>query len=641
MKIKILTTVFSLFFFANIFAQEDRFIAIKQQIDSLAKSVDALNDSVTISVNGISFQDFIRAIAVADGVNINVDPNIRLTVVNNFTDVMFKDVLFFLIKEYNLNIEVIGNIISLSEYKLPPPVIVPPKPKQVFINYNEANQLLSMDLRNDSLMNVTRKITMLTGTNISIPELYDVKVSCYVKDLSVQKAIEQLAISNNLAMEVTKDKVIILSKAEEVKSSDRSSKSSARRSGRTSKDDTDEASEGNFEIKQYTSGAFSIKAVSMPLDSIVSRLCTMSKKNYYLISDFEGEKTLNLENISFEDALNHIFQGTEYAVKLYKGIYLIGKSDENDIKITELVQLQYRSVDAMEEFIPANIKDKLEIIEFPELNGFLVSGDELMVENFKQFILQVDKLVPVVLIEIMIVDVKDFTNRTTGLKVGKGNVPEGANTLLPKFDVVLDGKIINKSLESIFGVFTGPSWLNLGRVGEDFYIQMSAMEESGKIRIRSTPKLSTLNGHEATLTTGETRYYAEEQSSLISTQTIYQDNRKIYKSVNADFTITIKPFVSGDDYITLDVDVSQSDFVDPYIDGAPPGSVNRSFKSMVRVKNQELILLGGLDKNSSTNSGEGIPFLSKIPILKWFFSSRTKNVNDQELSILIKPTIVN
>jgi len=640
-KLKML--LFALIVHATVFGQ-DRFSEIKQELDTLATHVPALSDSVTISVNGVTFQDFIRAIAVADGVNINVDPNINQKVVNNFTNVQFKDVLFFIIKEYDLDIEIIGNIISLSKYKTPPPAYIPPKPKQLKIDFNRIENTLSLDLRNDSLINVTRKITELTGQNIIIPELENELISCYIKDLEVKKAIDQLANANNLAMESTKDGVIILSNIDLAPATGRNTsglRSNRRSNRRNNQAQDNEENGGSLKVITMNNGLFSIEAHNAPLDTVVKKISKLSGIDYHILTEFEGDLTIKMDSISYQDFISHIFKGTDYMMKEIYGKYLLGKKDENDLKNTELLQLQYRSVADLNEFIPSNIKDKLEIIEFVELNGFLVSGGQQMIQDFKSFIMQIDKLVPVVLIEIMIIDVKDFANQEMGLKAGRGEVPESAGKIFPSFDVVLDGKTINKTLDQLFKGFSGASWLNLGRVGEDFYIHMNAMEENGKIKVRSTPKLSTLNGHEATLTTGETRYYAEDQSSLISTQSIYETNRRTYKSVNADFTITIKPFVSGDDYITLEVDVSQSDFVDPYIDGAPPGSINRSFKSMVRVKNQELILLGGLDKKSSTNSGEGVPFLSKIPVLKWFFSNRTSTKNDQKLSILIKPTIVN
>jgi type IV pilus assembly protein PilQ len=54
-----------------------------------------------------------------------------------------------------------------------------------------------------------------------------------------------------------------------------------------------------------------------------------------------------------------------------------------------------------------------------------------------------------------------------------------------------------------------------------------------------------------------------------------------------------------------------------------------------------MILLGGLMEKRKSDSGSGTPFLSRLPVIKWFFSSRKHESSDSKLSVLIKPTIIN
>ena len=53
-----------------------------------------------------------------------------------------------------------------------------------------------------------------------------------------------------------------------------------------------------------------------------------------------------------------------------------------------------------------------------------------------------------------------------------------------------------------------------------------------------------------------------------------------------------------------------------------------------------MILLGGLDELKKDNSGTGTPLLSRIPIVKWFFSSRRNAKTNSRLHLFIKPTVV-
>ena len=110
--------------------------------------------------------------------------------------------------------------------------------------------------------------------------------------------------------------------------------------------------------------------------------------------------------------------------------------------------------------------------------------------------------------------------------------------------------------------------------------------------------------------------------------------------MEANLSVKIKPIVSGDDQITLDIEVKQEDFTDQIKEFAPFNKESREFKSLIRVKNQEMILLGGLEQNTNRDTGSGVPLLSRIPILKWFFSSKTKERTKSKLNIFIKPTII-
>jgi type IV pilus assembly protein PilQ len=47
-----------------------------------------------------------------------------------------------------------------------------------------------------------------------------------------------------------------------------------------------------------------------------------------------------------------------------------------------------------------------------------------------------------------------------------------------------------------------------------------------------------------------------------------------------------------------------------------------------------------LEEENSNESGKGTPFLSRIPVLKYFFGTRSKSKSKSKLSVLIKPTVI-
>jgi type IV pilus assembly protein PilQ len=154
------------------------------------------------------------------------------------------------------------------------------------------------------------------------------------------------------------------------------------------------------------------------------------------------------------------------------------------------------------------------------------------------------------------------------------------------------------------------------------------------------PKLATLNSHKANMTIGETRYYRIQTQNVvgsINTNTLVTEQ---WNSVQANLSIDITPVVSGNEQVTLDIAIQVADFIGDPPANAPPPSTSRNFTSLVRVLDGEMILLGGMERTSKTESGSGFPILSRIPIIKWFFSSKSKSKSKSISFVFIKPTIV-
>lgn len=198
----------------------------------------------------------------------------------------------------------------------------------------------------------------------------------------------------------------------------------------------------------------------------------------------------------------------------------------------------------------------------------------------------------------------------------------------------------SKSINDILEKFDTKGFVNIGRVTPNFYLTLQALEQNNYLSLRSTPQLSTLNGHEANLKIGQSVYYLEQTQNVIGGVTPISTLSQQYRQVSANLNIKINPMVSGDEHITLDIKAEFSDFIPPAIQGAPPGNATREFTSMIRVKNQEMIVLGGLEEVSKTKSGSGVPILSRIPILKYLFSSKSDTKNNNKLLVFIKPTLL-
>jgi type IV pilus assembly protein PilQ len=293
--------------------------------------------------------------------------------------------------------------------------------------------------------------------------------------------------------------------------------------------------------------------------------------------------------------------------------------------------------EALLSVLPDEIKQDLDIkIDF-ELNSFYVMGSASKIERFKDFINKIDKPVPVILIEVMLIEVSRNSIIEAGVNWGIGDQPVNTKgSIFPATDLTLGAKTINKVLNG----FDGFGHINLGQVVPNFFATIKAMEANGNIKIRSTPKLSTLNGHRATFSNGQTSYYAVTQRNIYGTDNPQTSEITNYEPIDAELGLTIKPMVSGDGQVTLDIFVVQSSFGARVADNAPPDLRSREFSSIIRVQDQDIIVLGGLEEQVKNDSGSGVPFLARVPVIKWLFSSRKREDSKSKLTVLIKPTVI-
>ncbi|MEO1030028.1 MAG: hypothetical protein AAFX55_01425 [Bacteroidota bacterium] len=289
------------------------------------------------------------------------------------------------------------------------------------------------------------------------------------------------------------------------------------------------------------------------------------------------------------------------------------------------------------DLIPEEVKAGLDYKIDVELNSIYVTGTGAKIEFFKKFIKSIDKAIPVILIEVMIVEAQVTSTVEAGVSWGIGNEPTTTQgTLFPTTDINVGAETINR----IISGFSSTSVFNFGRVVPNFFATVKAMETNGDLKIKSTPKLATLNGHRASFSNGQTSYYAVVQRNIIGTDNPQTSEIRNYFPIDAQLGLEIKPYVTGNKEVLLDINVIQSSFGQRIAEDAPPDISSRNFSSVVRMKDQDIAVLGGLEENFSNNSGSGVPLLARIPVIKWLFSKRVREGRKSKLTVFIKPTVM-
>lgn len=616
---------------------QDRFGIMEQKLNELAKYVPGLNKEVSTTVSYSSLSEFLQGIGIINNVNLNIDTTLTQRVPGSYLNVTVKDLLLFFARQYNLEIGVTGSIITVAPYKeLPLP------PKQPIVSYNQEQQTISMELQEDSLLNVAKKITQLTNKNIIVlPELFSKKVTAYLQDMPVANALEKIAYSNLFKLTQTNDNVYVLE---------------ALKPNEQIVPKQQPIPNANFSVKQVnpnpTGGTYNssinvtedggkklvtLSASGLPLKEAIKSIAEQAGVSYFIYSEIEGNTNGRTENMAFDSALTFILRASPYTYNITNGVYMIGNRQNEGLRGYKLIQLKYRSADSLMWAIPTELRKGVDIKEFKELNSLLISGSEPLIREVESFIKELDKTVPMVLVEVIILDVQNRRSISTGLKLGVSDSARIGGTLFGAgTDFTLSSGDINRLIDRI-GL---NNLFNIGRVTPNFYASLKALEENSNIDVRQTPKLSTLNGHQADYRTGSERYYIKETENIGGGLTPIRTITREFIKVEANLFVRVQPFVSGDEQVTLNINVGISDFIGPLRINEPPPKATNEFNSTIRVKNEEMIVVGGIEREENNESGSGTPLLSRVPVLKWLFSSRTKTKGKTVSVVFIKPTII-
>ena len=648
-------------------AQQDRLLQIENALQPLVIEQPGLDETVSTSVSGVTLTEYIRALGINHSLNINVSEDLTDKLINNFSNAKVSDVLVFLCKEYQLDIEVIGGIISVTRYvpEIKPITFVPKIP---LVYYNDTTDFLSLDLKVDSLDKVAREITKLSGRNVIIaPELAAKQVSVFIQNRPFADALDKMAFANGLTVEKDGNFFLLAEQVEETTAQAQRQKTETQ-----STPDPD-----SITCDKLDNGRLTISSQNAPIVDIIDFVAKVSGHHFFILTPPEGERTLFIENATFDEFLTYVFHGSDTSFDIQEDVYLIGNVKNDGIRTTELVQLNYRTIENVfggsggaqggnfnnNNNVNGNqnqnrnrnnrfandagsfLSPDLEIKPFPELNAFIVSGSYPDVKLFKDYIHQIDQVVPVVMIEVIILDVNKNLLIQTGLNagVGEGVTPDQTNGTItgPTGNPGVNLDLSQETLNSILGSFSGLGLANIGPVSNDFYVSIKALESNGVVKTRSTPQLSTLNSYTANLSIGRQEYYLETTTSINpSAAANIVTEQQIWQPLNADLSLDITPVVSGAGQVTLTITVNQSDFTERAGPNGPFGSVEREFSSSIRVKNGEMVLLGGLEDKTVNKTGSGIPFLARIPVIKWFFGNQERNKSESQLHIFIKPTII-
>jgi type IV pilus assembly protein PilQ len=159
-------------------------------------------------------------------------------------------------------------------------------------------------------------------------------------------------------------------------------------------------------------------------------------------------------------------------------------------------------------------------------------------------------------------------------------------------------------------------------------VALSAIERKGLGKILSQPKVMMQNNFEAEMT----------QGVQIPIQTV-SNNTVTVTFKDAALTLKVKPQITASDTVMMAITLENaSPDYSRSVNGIPPIDTQRAI-TQVLVNDAETMVIGGIMKSQETSSKDGVPGLSRIPLLGWLFRREEFTEELRELLIFITPRI--
>jgi type IV pilus assembly protein PilQ len=173
--------------------------------------------------------------------------------------------------------------------------------------------------------------------------------------------------------------------------------------------------------------------------------------------------------------------------------------------------------------------------------------------------------------------------------------------------------------------------LALGSINGAFNLDvaLTALENTGKGRVLSTPRLTTQNNQTAEVA----------QGVQIPIQTV-ANNTVAVSFKDATLKLQVTPQITASNTVIMNISIENAtpDFANE-VNGIPPINTQRALTT-VQVNDGATTVIGGIFTSQEQSTNDRTPVLHRVPLLKWLFQRNTLNDSSRELLIFITPRIL-
>ena len=268
------------------------------------------------------------------------------------------------------------------------------------------------------------------------------------------------------------------------------------------------------------------------------------------------------------------------------------------------------------------------------INAVIVIGEPTIVKGLKLIIDELDKEKYQVYVRARIIEINKENAENLGIKYGFDGAALSAEGLYS-----LSANFGGTPIQGTVGTALASSIVGSG-VAQGFALgaAIDFLETNGASKSISNPSILCVNNKESSIYVGKTISVSSGKTAVSGSTTTS------FKREDVGLTLNIKPRVSSNDKVTLDVSVVLENILDDGSKNATgqPVTSKQEVKTQAILRHGESIIIGGLVKNYERNSLSKVPFLGDIPFIgSWLFSSKSKTQEQDNLVVILTPYVIN
>jgi type IV pilus assembly protein PilQ len=423
--------------------------------------------------------------------------------------------------------------------------------------------------------------------------------------------------------------------------------------------------------KQYTGQPVSFDFEDSDLRVVLRLFSQISGLNMIIDPQVQGRVNVVLTDVPWDQALEQILRSNKLGYSVDGSIMRIAplsvladeqsqtqKLNEARALAGELIvrtfPLSYAKADVLAPLLTKSALSQRGQIQFdPRTNTLIIMDLPDRLPTAQSLISELDKPQPQVEVQARVVQTNRDFARALGIQWGfngRANSQIGNTTNLafpnngaiggasgatsstpidPRQTPPSTGTVVNLPTSQAATAGIG---LALGSINGAFNLDvaLTALENTGKGRVLSEPRLTTQNNQQAVVRQGVQIPVATAANNTITTT-----------FVNADLSLQVTPQITVANTVIMNISLTNStpDFTHTVITGTP--AINsQSATTTVQVTDGATTVIGGIFVSEEQTNNDRTPYLYRVPILKWLFQRNSITDSSRELLIFITPRII-